>query len=346
MVTNVASSRLNHRVQHILSLYEDCPGQIINKEKSSIMFSKNARSAEKQQMMTALGINVEARNEKYLGLPVYMGRSKEKTFAYLKDRFWKRIQGWKEKLLSKAGKEILIKSVAQAIPSYAMSCFDLTKSLCDDIMTMICCFWWAQQDQENKMHWLSKEKLCTRKENGGLGFRDLHLFNLAMLARQGWRLIISPESLCARVLRAKYFPDGNLMGAKEKPEISYSWRSIVRGVQALKEGLIWRVGDGTQIDIWSDPWIPDGITRRPITPRGHTLLRRVSELIDPVSGDWDRALIRSVFWEEDVARILCIPIKQGMEDLLAWHYDKKGVFSVKSAYHVLDDGRTRDRIRQ
>ena len=141
MVTNVASSRLNHRVQHILSLYEDCPGQIINKEKSSIMFSKNARSAEKQQMMTALGINVEARNEKYLGLPVYMGRSKEKTFAYLKDRFWKRIQGWKEKLLSKAGKEILIKSVAQAIPSYAMSCFDLTKSLCDDIMTMICRFW-------------------------------------------------------------------------------------------------------------------------------------------------------------------------------------------------------------
>ena len=128
--------------------------------------------------------------------------------------------------------------------------------------------------------------------------------------------------------------------------ISYSWRSIVRGVQALKEGLIWRVGDGTQIDIWSDPWIPDGITRRPITPRGHTLLRRVSELIDPVSGDWDRALIRSVFWEEDVARILCIPIKQGMEDLLAWHYVKKGVFSVKSAYHVLDDGRTRDRIRQ
>jgi hypothetical protein len=64
----------NH-VQHILSLYEDCSGQIINKDKSSIMFSKNARSAEKHQLMTALGINVEARIEKYLGLPVYMGRS-------------------------------------------------------------------------------------------------------------------------------------------------------------------------------------------------------------------------------------------------------------------------------
>ena len=174
--------RSANRVQHILSLYEDCSGQIINKEKSSIMFSKNARNAEKQHMMSALEINVEARTEKYLGLPLYMGRSKEKTFTYLKDRVWKRIQGWKEKLLSKAGKEILIKAVAQAIPSYAMSCFDLTKTLCDDIMTMICRFWWAQQDQENKMHWLSKDKLCTRKEHGGLGFRDLHLFNLAMLA--------------------------------------------------------------------------------------------------------------------------------------------------------------------
>jgi hypothetical protein len=78
------------------------------------MFSKNARNVEKQQLMTVLGINVEARTEKYLGLPVYMGRSKEKTFTYLKDRVWKRLQGWKEKLLSKAGKEVLIKAVVQA----------------------------------------------------------------------------------------------------------------------------------------------------------------------------------------------------------------------------------------
>ena len=82
--------------------------------------SRNARIADKQQVMTALDIAVEAWNEKYLGLPVYMGKSKVRTFAYLKDRIWKRVQGWKEKLLSKAGKEILIKAVAQAIPSYAM----------------------------------------------------------------------------------------------------------------------------------------------------------------------------------------------------------------------------------
>jgi len=140
-----------------------------------------------------------------------MGRSKAKMFNYLKDRVWKRIQGWKEKLLSSAGKDTLIKAVAQAIPTFAMSCFDLTKNLCDEISRMICRYWWAQQDKENKIHWLSWETLCSRKDKGGLGYRDLHLFNLAMLARQAWRLVMDPNSLCARLLMAKYCPDGDLM---------------------------------------------------------------------------------------------------------------------------------------
>ena len=71
----------------------------------------------------------------------------------------------------------------------------------------------------------------------------------------------------------------------EGPGISYSWRSIVRGLQALKEGLIWRVGDGSQINIWLDHWVQNVVNRRPITPRGHTILSKVSELIDPISNN-------------------------------------------------------------
>lgn len=67
---------------------------------------------------------------------------------------------------------------------------------------MICKFWWSQQDNEHKMHWLSWEKLMKPKGEGGLGFRDIHSFNLAMLAKQGWRLLMNPESLCAQLLRA------------------------------------------------------------------------------------------------------------------------------------------------
>ena len=239
------------------------------------MFSKNTRESVKSALMADLEVSSEARNDRYLGLPISMGRSKVLTFNYLKERVWNKIQGWKEKLLSKAGKDVLIKAVAQAIPSYAMSCFDLTKTLYDDIGSMICRFWWSQQDKENKMHWLSWELMCSRKEKGGLGYRDLHLFNLAMLARQGWRLLMDPTSLCAQVLQTKYYPSGDPLMAIEKPGISYSWRSILRGFGALKEGLIWRVGYGARINIWCDPWLPYGTTRRPITPKGRCLLNKV-----------------------------------------------------------------------
>jgi hypothetical protein len=105
----------------------------------------------------------------------------------------------------------------------------------------------------------------------------------------------------------------------------------------MEMGMIWRIGDGEQICIWEDPWIPAGITRRPQTPRGSVLLSKVSELIDPVTGTWDSQLIRDILWEEDVANILAIPIRPACEDMVAWHLDSKGVFSVKSAYHVLED---------
>jgi hypothetical protein len=87
-----------------------------------------------------------------LGLPVSIGKSRKKAFEYLKQRIWSRIQGWQERLLSKAGKEVLVKAVAQAIPTYAMSFFDLTKGLCDELISMIGQCRWTQQDKSNKIH--------------------------------------------------------------------------------------------------------------------------------------------------------------------------------------------------
>lgn len=97
-------------LQSILNLYENCSGQTINVDKSAIMFSKNTTSEARRRMMDQLGLTRETWNERYLGLPVYVGQSRTKVFAYLKDRIWHRIQGWKEKLLSKVGKELLIKA--------------------------------------------------------------------------------------------------------------------------------------------------------------------------------------------------------------------------------------------
>jgi hypothetical protein len=156
-------------INAILQTYEAMSGQVVNRDKSSILFSRNTPRRKKEEVMHTLGLQHEKVDGKYLGLPMYIGRSLAQCFRYLKERIWARIQGWKERFLSKAGKEILIKAIAQAIPTYAMSYFDLTKGLCDEISSMICRYWWEQQDGEHRMHWVGWEKMTQPKEHGGLG---------------------------------------------------------------------------------------------------------------------------------------------------------------------------------
>ena len=81
--------------------------------------------------------------EKYLGLLVMVGRNKKASLRYIKERVWNKLQGWKEKLLSQAGREILLKVVVQPIPTFIMSCFKLLVSLCNEIKALIQKFYWG-----------------------------------------------------------------------------------------------------------------------------------------------------------------------------------------------------------
>jgi hypothetical protein len=125
-----------------------------------------------------------------------------------------------------------------------------------------------------------------------------------MLAKQVWRLIFEPDYLCARVSRAKYYPDEIFLNATMKSGASFTWKSILAGIQTFKKGCIWRVGDGSQIDIWSDAWISRSQDGKVITPRGTIILTRMEELISPITGQWDERLIRNNFFTLDANRIL------------------------------------------
>jgi len=122
-----------------------CLKQQLNSGKTSVFFSRNTRGNARESVLQAMGVSSTNAYEKYLGLPAFIGQSRISTFNGIKGRIWQQINGWKEKFLSHAGKEILIKVVLQAIPTYTMSVFQLPKTLCHDINSMMAKFWWGHK---------------------------------------------------------------------------------------------------------------------------------------------------------------------------------------------------------
>ena len=147
-----------------------------------------------------------------------------------------------EKLLSQVGREILIKTVVQAIPTYTMSCFKLPLGLCNDIESLIRKFWWGQRGERRKIHWVKWDSLCQSKANGGMGFKDLAIFNDALLAKQAWGLLQNKQSLFHKIFKSRFFPTCSFMDALECSGGSYAWRSILQGREVLKQGARSRVG--------------------------------------------------------------------------------------------------------
>ena len=146
------------------------------------------------------------------------------------------------------------------------------------------------------MHWQSWDKMCIAKSQGGLGFRDLEIFNDALLAKQAWRLLDNPNSLCARVLKARYFPNEGFLTAGCPASASKTWKAIIQGRDMLKTGLIRLVGNGETNEVWHDQWIEGTISMKPMGSLKPNSVQFVSDLLDPGTNQWDTDLVRSIFF--------------------------------------------------
>jgi hypothetical protein len=244
-----------------------------------------------------------------------------------------------EMMLSGGGKEILIKSVVQAIPTYSMALFKLPRGLCEHITSMVWKFWWGSKKGERKVAWVSWDSMTMPKYKGGLGFRDIEIFNLALLARQVWRILTKPTSLSARILKAMYFPDTDILSAAVGPRASLKWCSLCEGREMLKIGLIRRIGDGASTKIWDDNWIPRDQGIHPyfcIAAAQEKKRVYVEELICFATRTWDIQKLEKFLLPMDIEVVTQIPICYvRQQDFWAWHYEKSGVFTVCSAYRMI-----------
>ena len=295
-------------LKSVLQIYSQGSGQKINLQKSSLYFGSHCPTEIKQKVMDSLNVHNESIHSSYLGMPTYVGQSKMNAFNFITEKVWKRVQGWSDRPLSRDGKEVMIKSVAQAIPTYIMSCFQLPDGICEKMRATVSNYWWGFEGGKKKMHWRSWAWMSTPKFLGGMGFRDMKIFNQAMLGRQCWRLITEPDSLCAKVLKGRYYPKSSFLDSGPTKSCSFTWRSLMHGKSLLERGILWRVGNGEDIRITKDKWVPDAPCHpiQPVVQMPDDL--KVCSLIDESSRQWNDELVRICFRPADAESILNIPL--------------------------------------
>ncbi|KAL5560692.1 hypothetical protein UlMin_036903 [Ulmus minor] len=248
-------------------------------------------------MVAFLGVQRVRCHETYLGLPCYSGKNKKGLFSSIRDRVWNKLCSWKSKLLSVGGREVLSKTVVQAIPAYTMSLFKIPLSLIRELHQLY-----------------------------------LRLFNRAILAKQAWRIHTQPTSLAARVLKGFYFHKSSFLQIKANSSSSFVWRSILWGRELYKQGLRLKIGSGQDTYIYHDYWLPrDGVFK---ISSSQVLgnFEKFSSLIT-TTGVWDSTLIRASFHEDEADAILSLPLpRRTTPDTLLWHYNKSGHYIVRSGY--------------
>ncbi|XP_068340019.1 uncharacterized protein [Pyrus communis] len=294
-------------LRNLLDNFCEASGQKVNLVKSSVFFGANVPKVIADQMGSALGMAVVNNPGTYLGVPAIWGRSKQRGLAYVKGRIMEKLQGWKQSTLSRAGKEVLIKAVIQAIPAYPMCIFKFPAGVCREMDALVAGFWWGCKEGASKIHW------C-------------------------WRLLTEPDSLWAQVIKARYFPHCSIWDAKKGGRASWAWGSLLIGRDLIREGSHWQILSGQEVRVWQDRWLPSLPLGHPV-PVGQVAVTpslRVSALICPDSGRWNISFLQPFISGEAMQAIEETPLGDlSRNDRLIWDLSKNGCYSVKSGYRWL-----------
>ncbi|XP_059668809.1 uncharacterized protein LOC132313890 [Cornus florida] len=207
---------------------------------------------------------------------------------------------------------------------------------CDTLQQKMMRFWWSGSEDLTHSHWIKWDSLCQQKKDGGLGFKDLRSFNMALLSKLTLRLFKGDTSLLFQSLKAKYFHNCSFLDSHCKTTASWIWRGIHACIPIILKGTKWSISDGSLIKYWEDPWLPDPnnhFISTPVPP--HCSIFIVTDLTLPYPTRWNIPLIKNTFNIRDSNLILGIPLREtGGVNSPIWGASPSGRFTVKSAYHI------------
>ena len=185
------------------------------------------------QVKCCWGLNTLPQITTYLGVPLFLSKSKSQDFRYVKERLDSKLSRWKSKNLSWSGRATLIRSMAQAIPTYSMSAILFLKGFCDQLDASVRRFWWSPISKAGS-YWtpMSWPSLCSPHKEAGLGFRKFWDFNQALLSKLGWWILFGKDCFCIKVLKAKYKILDNWLAHHSPSNASPFWKSMM-GIKHL-----------------------------------------------------------------------------------------------------------------
>ncbi|XP_057447160.1 uncharacterized protein LOC130738983 [Lotus japonicus] len=281
----------------------------------------------------------------YLGLPIGGNPRRLSFWTPIINKLHGRLSRWKQKSLTFGGRICLIKSVFSSLPLHFLSFFKMPPGIIKRCNSIMLNFLWGGADGVRKTAWVSWDNICRPKSEGGLGVKNWRLFNVALLAKWRWRLMVGDSGLWSCILNYKYKG-----GYHEKASIW--WKDLFSicfesgSSNWFDESICRRLGDGSSTLFWYIDWCGHGVLKDKF-PRLFSLSKQqqacVSEVGVWVAGRWQWNLEwRRELFGRELGMLNCMSSwlngfspTTGQTDRWTWVREGSGVFSVSSAYDYL-----------
>ncbi|XP_071906033.1 uncharacterized protein [Coffea arabica] len=323
-------------VSSLLRLYETLSGQRVNLAKSRFLCSAKLPSTVISLIQQLTGFQQQFWPVKYLGVPLYLGRSKTILFDGVLSSVRNKLHHWSSRFLSAGGKLILLRHVLSSMPLYLLQVTRPTKGVLLKLGRLFNAFLWDGKDGR-RIHWASWEKLCFPVEEGGLGFRSLLDLERAFAMKLWWRLRQN-SSPWARFMHRKYVGGQHPLLAAAGVG-SATWKRLC-SIRAISEGNIrWCIGEGF-VDLWHDRWLLDEPLRGQVDEVPTHFL--VAEFYS--SEGWNTERLLQVLPRSVVNVISQTIVDPTLKDELVWAPSADGRFTVSSAWELIRQRRNRSLV--
>ncbi|XP_060961840.1 uncharacterized protein LOC133032039 [Cannabis sativa] len=302
-------------VNTLLQTFQQASGQQVNFSKSSVFFSPNTTAQSRSGICSVLRMIEASEGSLYLGLPNIIGRNKNSILGFLKNKVLARINSWDGKFLSRAGKEILLKTVIQSLPTHAMSVFLIPLGICEDIEKIMASFWWKTTSSKGRgITWMSWERMAKPK----------------------LEVVWVSESFMTLILQCLLNKVGDFCVNLTLWWDNFVWRSVWAAQSVVRLGAVRIIGNGETTRILSTPWLPDTRNRLVTSTHPALLHNTVSSLFSLGTRTWDSEVVEDLFNNRDASLILGLLLSPNSDtDFWSWSGDQSGLFFVKTAYFLL-----------